>query len=380
VDRVGAARAFVVLGALLFLVVPFSTGFSQWQSFDRPGEDFRALAVSDTVIYALSSPVGLHSSKNDGQTWYALKWRAPIEYQAFCLGILDGVPVGGTSKGGFLRGEDFAYYLPAVPGVEDDIQAVGSTRSGTSSTWYLGGFGRGVRHSTDGGKTWALCNDGLTDLNVASFVTIPAPGDSSQILFAGTYGGGVFRSDDDGLHWTISSSGIADLHVYALIAHGNTLYAAHSGGRVSRSSDTGTTWAAWGTGLPYTDVISLAQISSGEDRYVYAGTIDRGVWRYSKAGGSWEPVNEGLRDLRINSIAVKGNVLFVATDHRIYRSCNLGVSWQLADWGARPSVNSIFAASFSSGEPTTRLFLLTTNHYYFSDLYTDSPDFYFAVC
>jgi hypothetical protein len=147
--------------------------------------------------------------------------------------MCDGILIGGTSYGSYLSGrpELVPRPLPVLKTISGRCIRVSMV-----STWYLGGFGGGVRRSTDKGDTWVLCNEDLTDLNVTSFATMPGPGDSSQILFAGTYGGGVFRSDDDGLHWTASSYGLCNLHVYAVAAHGDTLYASHSGGRVSRSS------------------------------------------------------------------------------------------------------------------------------------------------
>ena len=362
----------MALGAFLCLTIPFASAFSQWQSFDRSGEDFRALAISDTTIYAFGSPGALHKSTNNGSTWLVAQWQIPLDFTGFCLHVIDGIPVGGTNKGSFLRGRGWSGYYQAVAGVEDDIQAVGSTRRGTLSTWYLGGFGGGVRRSTDAGGTWVICNDGLTDLNVTSLVTVPAPGDSSQVLFAGTYGGGVFRSDDDGKHWATSSSGLVNLHVYALIAHADTLYAAHSGGLVSRSSDAGVTWMQLGTGLPSTDVISLAQVTLNRAQCIYAGTIDAGIWRYIPASGLWEPMNMGVQRLRINAIVARDSILFVATDSGIYRSFDGGSNWQFTSDGATPRVSSIFAASFSMSGPATRLFTVSDEHYYFTEMYSPS--------
>ncbi len=365
----GPARRHNVLALALLFAISIETGFSQWQSFDRPGEDFHALAASESTLFALASPPGIHVSTDNGLTWSVRSWFVSATSKGFCLGMCDGILIGGASNGSYLSGLSRNWSRQAVAGVEDDIQAVASTRRGMVSTWYLGGFGGGVRRSTNAGGTWALCNEGLTDLNVTSFATMPGPGDSSQILFAGTYGGGVFRSDNDGLHWTAGSYGLCDLHVYAMAAHGDTLYASHSGGRVSRSCDGGTTWIQYGAGLPYTDVISLALATAGSLTSIYAGTLDSGVWRFSPASGTWEPMNAGLSSLRINAIIGKNNTLFVATERGIYRSYDGGSTWQRTDNDAVPLVNSIYAASFPSGVPATRLFVVTDPHYVYVEAY-----------
>ncbi len=332
--------------------------------------EFHALAVADSTLFAFGSPGALHKSTDNGSTWIIVKWRMPMDYTGFCLGILDGMPVGGTSKGCFLKKNMWSWYRQAVEGLDDDIRAVGSTTRDTISTWYLGGDGGGVRRSTDQGQTWTTCNDGLTDLHVTSFATIPAPGDSGQTLFAGTLGGGIFRATDDGSHWTVSNAGLGPLHVHALAAHGDTLFAAQSTGRISRSSDAGSSWIQLGTGLPSTDIISLASVPLSGGRSLYAGTIDAGIWRYDPARTVWEPLNTGLKSLRINAIIARDTILFVATDRGIYRSFDRGSLWHLTSDGATPLVSSLYAASFSSGGPTTRLFTVSNEHYSLKEAYS----------
>src|SRR5206468_7605031 len=59
----------------------------------------------------------------------------------------------------------------------------------------------GVAKSTDGGKTWMLVNEGLTDLCVRTLAIDPS---TPATLFAGT-STGVFRSGDGGAHWSPTS-------------------------------------------------------------------------------------------------------------------------------------------------------------------------------
>ncbi len=358
-----AALARIILGAFVFLAFISSTTHAQWQSFDRPEEDFRGLAFIGPTLYALASPVGLHSSIDEGGIWFRESWSADYGEEVFCLSVINGTPIAGGSKGRFFAGA-WQWQRQAVAGVEDDIQAIGSTRRDTLSIWLLGGFGGGVRRSTDAGHTWSLCNEGLTDLNVTSFVTLARPGDSSQSLFAGTYGGGVFRSDDNGSQWSTSSTGLADLHVYALTAHADTIFAAHSGGCVSRSVDAGATWVTMSAGLPYTDVISLARVTTPTACYLFAGTIDKGIWRHDPVHGTWDSVNTGVKGVRINAILVRDTSIFIATERGVYRSDKFGSSWRPIDRGTRPLVSSVAAIAPASGSPRTRIFIENEGHEY----------------
>jgi hypothetical protein len=374
--------AFLV--SLILATSPFNRTFCQWQSFDRPCADFRALAVMDSTIYAFGSPCAIHASTDNGRSWSIVKWRAPMNNTGFCLGALDGQLLAGTNEGAYLWKSVRRYSdKQAIAGAADDIQAVGFVKRGTDYKYFLGGFGCGVRRSTDSCTTWTLTNEGLTNLNVTSLATTTATGDTNPVLYAGTYGGGVFRSDNDGTSWIASNNGLDNLLVYAIAADKGTLYTAHGGGRVSQFLDIGGTWAQVGAGLPHTDVISLALVAVEGMKYIYAGTIDAGIWRYDPHDDTWMPMNTGLKSLRINSIVIKDSFLFVATDRGIFRSPDFGSSWQLTSETATPLVSSAYAASFSSGVPATRLFVVTDYHYYNKNIYAGGVglgDCISAVC
>ena len=86
---------------------------------------------------------------------------------------------------------------------------------------------------------------------------------------AGTNEGGVCKSSDGGVNWTASSSGLPNSEVVSLAIDPNNsqiLYAGTAYGGVWKSSDGGANWAASSTGLPnspYSYVFSLAIDPSG---------------------------------------------------------------------------------------------------------------------
>ncbi len=61
---------------------------------------------------------------------------------------------------------------------------------------------------------------------------------------------------------------------------------------------------------------------------VFAGT-DGGVVRSLDDGDIWEPINTGLENIIIESLAVsRDDVLFAGTDNGIYRTMDDGASWE----------------------------------------------------
>src|SRR5579884_179165 len=69
---------------------------------------------------------------------------------------------------------------------------------------------------------------------------------------------------------------------------------------------------------------------------VYCGTFDRGLWRSSDAGTSWEPVGEGITHEKVMSVAVStteridgSGVVYAGTEpSAIFRSEDRGTTWR----------------------------------------------------
>lgn len=130
----------------------------------------------------------------------------------------------------------------------------------------------GVYKSTNGGRSWAAVNNGLTVTDVMSLVINPV---STTILYAGT-ADGVFKTTNGGSSWT--AMGLNGLRVEALVIDPidpDSVYAGTSGG-VYKSGDGGTLWYSVNWGLPG-EVTGLAIDPQG-DR-IYAAVPNGGVYR-----------------------------------------------------------------------------------------------------
>jgi photosystem II stability/assembly factor-like uncharacterized protein len=322
------------------------SGSAQWTRVCQPGADIFSLAVSGSTVTAVGSKGRIFSSTDSGVNWTDVSlvyWRRyPLLYKISVFREATFIGRGGC--GVFRDGGGNS----TINGT-DDILAFGESRCATAVTFLAGGFGGGIRTSSDIGKTWISSNSGLSNLNVTSIASGPAlPDASGQSIFAGTYGGGVFASTDNGLTWTSRSEGLAALQVNAMEVLGNRLYVAGSGGRVCASSDWGVSWGQIGTGLPDTEILSILVWADGLSEWIYAGTIDGGLWRCPAAGGTWSPRNTGLENLRVNAIVASGGALLIGTHEGIYRSVDNGLAWTRVMDGASPRLSAIHALPPSS--------------------------------
>ncbi|MBS1538176.1 MAG: T9SS type A sorting domain-containing protein [Bacteroidetes bacterium] len=77
---------------------------------------------------------------------------------------------------------------------------------------------------------------------------------------------------------------------------------------------------------------------------IFAGTEGSGIIRSNDGGNTWEQVNKGLPNLRINRLVSSGMTLFAGTNEGVYRSIDNGMVWELNAFKGR----SIFVLSADS--------------------------------
>jgi RNA polymerase sigma factor (sigma-70 family) len=137
-------------------------------------------------------------------------------------------------------------------------------------------------------------------------------------LFAGTGGAGLFRSTDAGNSWTPANTGLQhkdkydSIAVSALAQKGDILYAGTNAG-VYVSPNGGDTWH-YITGL---QKYVRAVVNIGER--IYVGTARDGVWYSDDSGEAWIPINDGLENLEIRTLAAMGSTLFAGTGNSAFR-------------------------------------------------------------
>jgi photosystem II stability/assembly factor-like uncharacterized protein len=146
--------------------------------------DSNHLAISYTDI-------GYHHSFNRGESWTRSMEGIPALWQNTC------------------------YWIVFDPEIKDKVWSAWSNlhdfprgKMTRNPTWKEKARG-GICVSVDGGKTWKLSNEGMTDdAATTSIVLDPSSSPGNRILYATVYNKGVFKSTDDGKTWKLKNKGI----------------------------------------------------------------------------------------------------------------------------------------------------------------------------
>jgi len=155
-----------------------------------------------------------------------------------------------------------------------------------------GATGRGVERSTDRGDTWARLGSELAHHRVFSLAC-----GRRGVVFCGSYDGVWMWSPagESAEHWTPADTGLSAGDAYSVsIETAGVAFAGTASGAL-RSNDGGRTWRPAGEGIDGRHVYAMVELASGER---LAGT-DHGLLR-SRGGSTWEPAGlDGQRVFRL---------------------------------------------------------------------------------
>ncbi|MBI3195078.1 MAG: T9SS type A sorting domain-containing protein [Ignavibacteriae bacterium] len=145
---------------------------------------------------------------------------------------------------------------------------------------------------------------------------------SESELFTTTSEGGMFFSSDYGNTWAETDSGIENREIGYMYLHGNILFAQTDDG-LYRTTNQGLLWNKlpdWPFNETATSIVAF-------ENYFFAGTYESGVYVTTDNGETWIPVNNGLTNFNIRSLAQSRTSLFVATGDGIFLSQDSGETW-----------------------------------------------------
>jgi Secretion system C-terminal sorting domain len=238
---------------------------------------------------------------------------------------------------------------------------VSAIAAGNGNTIFAGTFGHGVFLSVDSGASWTAANSGLNNNTVYSLAA------NGKYVFAGTDGNGVFLSADKGANWTAANSGLpANAVVTALVV---TIYGVFAGvlkGGVFLFNSMDSSWIAVNTGLTNDYVQTFYVCNRNEGQIIYAGTgyiglLNGGVFSLTATYLGWTAVSPGvgigvINENIVDAVVVSGNNIFAGTPYSGILMAN-GSSWMPVNSGLintfitslAASGNNIFAGCAGSG-------------------------------
>jgi len=367
----------------------------------QPSIDEIAINDSDHIFVA-GYGTGVYRSLDNGQSWEQLS-NGMYRYDIFALTIdQDGFIYAGESDGPgphVLRSTDNgnswenksnglgAYDEPHAFTVDYENNIYTATSFGSifkttdqAENWiqifsnynilfsisvsqegyiFAGGWYDKIFRSTNGGSSWdTLVVSGDSEQIITSINT-----DLEDYIFAGTWGDprfdkDVFRSSDNGESWEAVNNGLTDLSITSLfVDKGSNLYAGTESGSAFRSLDLGESWIQIGPIISQVNDIII-----DENNIIFAGTENE-VYRSTDLGLSWEYSSDGITGHNIISLAynTNGDIWAVASyvDGGIFRSTDKGLNWTSCGINIIPGTihcddsGNVYASSFGDLYRTT---------------------------
>ncbi len=203
-----------------------------------------------------------------------------------------------------------------------------------------------VSRSINWGGTWE--RDELSS-QVGKVYSLAMDPENGSIVYAGGYensASAIYRTINAGGNWTkLSATGI-DGYVYDLLidpVDTNIIYAATANG-VYKSTNGGNSFSKISGSLSFTKNLVM---DPGDNSTIYAAAYGQGVWVTYNAGSTWESMNDGLDELKINAVGVNpGEYVFAGTDG--YSACRWDIDVSIGESG---TASLEFSALFTSPNP-----------------------------
>ncbi|GAM11402.1 BNR/Asp-box repeat protein [Geobacter sp. OR-1] len=351
ISSIGPKFRLSILTIILTLFVCLNGGeciaTEQWQTV---GPNGKAVAVSpnfaiDRTVFAGSDSTGVLISTDGGTNWTVVNnGLGNLNIWAIAISPVyasDRTVFAATDSGVFRStngGESWSNVYDGL-GNQPTRSLSLSPNYVNDRTIFAGTWGGGVYRSTNGGDSWSSFNGGITDPFIASLAVSPSY-DSDRTVYAGTWTAGVFKSNDGGSNW--NSVGITYPHtIHALAvspgyATDQTIFVGiGGGGGIQKSSDGGLTWSPQNYGLSNLNILSMA-ISQGfadnpappgypGNRTLFAGTLGGGLFKSVDGGANWSPINSGLTNLNVWSLALTPNytadqTAYAGTDNGLFKA------------------------------------------------------------
>lgn len=284
-----------------------------WQSV-KSGIYAMTLLATDSGLYVGTNNSGVFITTNQGANWTAVSNGLP-DAHILSMAVKGTHLFSGTSSGVFTSANNGNSWqeIPGLSGINVRGILVNDTNV------FAGTMGPGMFILENTNNSWKSVNEGITSnkqLLVSGLLSV------DSTIFAATYGGGVFLSSDHGDTWLTANQDLNNLIVYCLAQNGNDIFAG-TFGKIYRTTNHGLNWTSLSNGLPDNRVVGIVF----RDTLIYAGLYGAGVYVSDDEGSSWVPINTGITNNEISSMAVAGGNILAGALTKIYLLTNNGNSW-----------------------------------------------------
>lgn len=261
---------------------------------------------------------------------------------------------------------DVLVWRNAGPGGGGWIQSVAMDPA-DANTIHVGSDIGGYYQSTDGGRTFQIFNDGLSDYFIERIVVDPM---NNEIIYLGTQSG-VFKSVNGGRDWRQKRNGFPPAKMFhysapigALVMDPKDRHTLYAGigrprlmtagrGHLYKTVDGAESWDLLDGIATYASDAVIHQLAIVRDnsQTLYAAT-DRGLFKSADGGLTWERKEAGLPHRYCRNVAIhplQSNRMYAVMwsppgqtpwQGGIYRSDDAGQSWTAKSHGLPQHVGS----------------------------------------
>ena len=199
-----------------------------------------------------------------------------------------------------------------------------------------------IRKSTDGGATFDLAVNGITDTDGIFIVPIAMDQSNPEILWTG--GHNPWRTVNGAALWENAGPIPADANQISAIAiapsDSATVYLGYNNGKIYRSTNALDPSPAWttisgpfGGGLPSNAWVSSIAVDPNDTDTAYCTLSTFGVahvYQTTTGGSSWQRIDQALPDIPAHWIAIRecdSNQLYLGTELGVFVSDDAGATW-----------------------------------------------------
>jgi photosystem II stability/assembly factor-like uncharacterized protein len=273
------------------------------------------LGLINGKLYGSTTIDGLFVSDIPGINWQKLTSDFTYEWPHCIIDCKDTLLVGVNG---------FGVYRSANKGLNWKESSEGMSAfkftsiASIDSTVYAATDINGVFLTKDKGKSWQRINKGL------GFNT-----NTSQLIIKDTViylaANSIYTSTDKGANW----KNVPGIYARSLASNGKTVYASCFDCGINATSDNGKTWQH----VNYADSSKFIWDIDARDSIILVGTQTGGPICSLNYGKTWKSINEGLSTQTNTGVLIKDNMFFITGDKGIFRSSDRGKTWEAKNNG-----------------------------------------------